>query len=205
MTVLELLTQLSRISLLGIALITGINYLRVRDPIRRDIFLTFLSLTASTWLRLFTSITTVEIPGQTLIGQCFLVAQPFLLVRLIGYFRPVPRPAFLTALAGMVISWLLLIFVGTDQAPWVIVIVVGYFAVIDGYAVIAFIRGALSSTGVVRQRLRFAAIGSLLLVTALILAGLNAISPEEGDFVQSVTQLCVIGCAFSYFLGFAPP
>ena len=165
MTVLELLTQLARISLLGIALITGINYFRVRDPVRRDIFFTFLSLTASTWLRLFTSITNFEFPGQTLIGQCFLMVQPFLLVRLIGYFRPVPRRVFLTALAGMVISWLLLILVATDQAPWVIVIVVGYFAVIDSYAVIAFIRGALSSTGVVRQRLRFAAIGSLLLAT----------------------------------------
>ena len=205
MTVLELLTQLSRISLLGIAVVTGIDYFKARNPVRRDIFLTFLSLTASTWMRLFTSVTGFEIPGQTLIGQCLLVAQPFLLVRLIGYFRPVPRPAFLTALAGLAILWVLLIVIGTDRSPLVIVIAVGYFAVVDGFAVFAFIQGAVSSTGVVRQRLRFAAIGSLLLITALILAGLNAIWPEEGDFVQSLTQLCVIGCALSYFLGFAPP
>lgn len=205
MTVLELLTQLSRISLLGIAVVTGIDYFKARNPVRRDIFLTFLSLTASTWMRLFTSVTGVEIPGQTLIGQCLVVAQPFLLVRLIGYFRPLPRQAFLSALAGLAILWVLLILIGTDRSPLVIVLAVGYFALVDGYAVVAFIQGALSSTGVVRQRLRFAAIGSLLLITALILAGLNAIWPEEGDFIQSLTQLCIIGCVFSYFLGFAPP
>jgi signal transduction histidine kinase len=205
MTVLELFTLLSRVSFLGLAFVTGLSYLENRDPVRRDIFLTFMCLTASIWLQVFTSLTGLEIPGQLLIGRVLIVAQPYLMIRLIRYFRPVPLLVYTASIVGMLASWAILIFIGLDQGPLATEVIIAYFALIDGYAVIAFIRGAYNSIGVVRQRLRFAAIGSLLLITALVLAGINAVLPQAGEFVRSLTQLCAISCAVSYFLGFAPP
>jgi signal transduction histidine kinase len=58
---------------------------------------------------------------------------------------------------------------------------------------------------VVRQRLRFAAAGSAMLIIPLLFAGIRTVFPSMTAFVIPVTQLFSVMSSLTYYLGFAPP
>jgi signal transduction histidine kinase len=205
MTVDQLLTELTRIFFILLTVITTIDYLRHRDEVRRDVALVFLCLSASNIIRLLMIITGIQGDWLTRIGSLALIAQPFLLFRLVGYFRPVPTFIYRVGLAGMVASWGMVIFLGTPLPVPASLAIVAYFALIDGYAVMAFIRAAFSSAGVTRNRLRFAAAGSALLILALVFAGIRVALPDLFPVLFPYIQLFAMLSALAYYLGFAPP
>lgn len=205
MLVTELFQTLSRVFFVLLAVLTVVDYLRHRDAIRRDVALVFISLSSSIVISIFLSVTGLQAPWLSKIGQIGVVSQPFLLLRLVGYFRPLPRGVFRFALAGWVAACISLILFSSPLPPGVTLPILVYFIVINGYSVWAFIRGAFSSSGVTRQRLRFAAMGSALLVSLFIIAGVRLAWPTLWRDSTAAIQLMSMLTVLTYYLGFAPP
>lgn len=205
MTVAELLTQLSRIFFVAIFLLTLIDYLRHKDKIRRDIALMFSCIGAPVLIAVIRSIAGLPATWLAGVGAVILLGQPYVLLRLVRYFRPVPPLLEYGAFLSMIASWAAVITLGTPLPTVLTLAIVAYFVIIDGYAVFAFVQGAFSSAGVTRNRLRFAALGSALLVIILALTGARVAVPALSSFVTPFNQLLAILSALAYYLGFAPP
>jgi signal transduction histidine kinase len=205
MTLQELLTHVSRAFWSGLTLITFINYLRYRTNIQRDIFLIFLSLSFGIIAGLIRDMTGLPLVWLSSLSQLCVVAQPFLMISLVRYFQEVPPIIYRGVLAGMIASWLLLILTGTPLPSFALLVIVAYFVLGDGYAMLAFFTGAFSSVGVVRQRLRFAAAGSAFLALVFIITGINVVITGARAITFPFIQFLSICSAISYYLGFAPP
>jgi signal transduction histidine kinase len=203
MLVDDLLLHLTRIFFITLSFITLRDFVLHRDKIRRDVALVFLSIAISIAVSILTTVTGVQLPVN--IGGVALLAQPYLLLRLVRYFRAVPLMVERAAILGMVFSWGLVIILRTPLPAWATLVAITYFAVIDGYAIFAFVQGAFSSTSVTRKRLQFAAAGSAFLVTTLIIAALRLVFPSPNVPFLSIIQFLSILSALSYYLGFAPP
>jgi PAS domain S-box-containing protein len=200
----QFLSLLSQLFFLVLGVVTVIDFIRNRDSVRRDIALMFGSIAIPVAASLFRRVTDIE-GGLTAYAVLPLVAQPYLLVRLVQYLSPVPNVIRRLAFSGMVSSLLVVAIFMPDYPPAILLIVAGYFVAVDGYAMLAFIRGALVSTGVVRQRLRFAAFGSGLFALALGVIGLGALAPALREITSPATQLLAATSAVSFYIGFAPP
>ncbi len=205
MLVNDLLVLLTRVFFVSLAIITFVDFVRHGDRIRRDIALVFISLASTTIITVILGILGLQVPLLLKIGQVGVVSQPYLLLRLVAYFRTVPRNIKWLAIVGWVVSAAVVVFFTAPLPPAVTLPVLLYFIVINGYAVWAFIRGAFSSTGVARHRLRFAAAGSALLVFLFVVAGARLALPKAWPDITPVVQTLSILTVLTYYLGFAPP
>jgi signal transduction histidine kinase len=208
MTISELLTQLTRIFFVLIACFTLIDYLRRRDRVHRDVALVFICMVVGILINVLMDLTGITSQWLPRVGSLAIIAQPILLLRVVRYFRPVNKIIRWVALVGMVTSWVILLAVINAEGllpSLVTLVIVIYFAIIDGYAIYAFILGAFSSVGVVRKRLQFAAIGSALLVAALLVVGVRTVLPNLSPFTIPPTQVFAMLSALAYYLSFAPP
>ncbi len=205
MLVTELLMSLTRIFFVLLAALTTYDFFRHRDRVRRDVALMFISLSGTTIIALFLNITGLQLPWLLKIGQIGIISQPYLLLRLVAYFRAVPLGFKRAALVGWAVSCFVIIFVGTPIPPLVTLPIIIYFIIINGYSVFGFIQGAFSSEGVARHRLRFAATGSALLVLLFLIAGIQIALPQLWPDVTAAVQIFAMLTVLTYYLGFAPP
>jgi signal transduction histidine kinase len=205
MRVDDLLTWITRGCLLLIAALTLADLIRHRDRARTDIALMFGALAAIVLIQGLTAVMRQQVPWLGQFGAILLFAQPYLLLRLIQHFRPVPRPVQLVALGGMVISWIILVAVPAPLPPPLALLIVTYFVSVEGYAAVAFARGALRTSGVTHHRLLLAAIGSGLLAIVFLLAGVNIALPTGTGITTPLSRLLALVCILSYYLGFVPP
>jgi signal transduction histidine kinase/DNA-binding response OmpR family regulator len=204
----DLLSFLARFFFLLLGLVTTINYLRYQGETRRDIALMSGSLATPFLIQIFTRTTGVQSEWLDVLGSVALLTQPYLLLRLAQYFYAIPPLIMRLALASMILAEIVFVlFERFSSAPSVIVLlaIIAYFVAVDGYAMVIFIRGALTTSGVVQQRLRLAAAGSGLLALALAVAGLTAVFPALQDSLISLALLAAIVAAASYYVGFVPP
>ncbi len=205
MTLPDFLVLLTRTLFTLLALLSLIDLLRRRDQARLDIALVFSSLAIGVVLDLFVRVTGINAPWFSIIGVCALVAEPFLVLRVVQYFEKVPRLFYLSALGGMLVSWGLYLLTPRPFPAYGLVLVVIYFVIVNGYAAFSFVRGALTTTGVTRQRLRLASIGTGLFAIGMALVGVTALVPALSDVLSAAAQIFAILAAFAYFLGFQPP
>jgi signal transduction histidine kinase len=175
---------------------------------RFDIALVFLALSSSIIISLVLvlfGLKPADVPIVSRIGQIGLISQPYLLLRLVSYFRPLPPKIRWGAIIGWAISCLVILFVGPPLPPIVTLPIIIYFIVVNGYSAAAFIRGAFSSAGVARHRLRFAGIASVFLLTLFVIVGIRLVFPKLWPDVTTVVQILSILTVLTYYLGFAPP
>jgi signal transduction histidine kinase len=135
-----------------------------------------------------------------------LMAMPYILLRLVDDFTsvrgPVKRAAEIGLAAGIIATFAAM----PALPPPVTLYVVGYFFVVSMFCAVAFIRAARRSKGVTRRRMEAISLGSILLGTDLLIAGLTPLAPDENRAVfQALGQLLGLGSAVAYYLGFAPP
>lgn len=205
MSINDLPTLLIQGLFIVLSIVTAIDWIRHRDEIRRDIALMFGSLGLVLLLQVMGRVTGPLPTWIQILGAAFLIAQPYLLLRLVQYFRPVSPTKMRAAFVGMIASWVGIALLISSRSVILTLVIVAYFAGVNGYAMVSFVRGALTTSGVVRQRLRFAAIGSGLLAFALLIAGLTALVPALRDVDTVLTQVFAIGSALSFYLAFATP
>ncbi|MCC6605946.1 MAG: GAF domain-containing protein [Anaerolineae bacterium] len=207
MTLNEFLTLITQVTLVLIAVLTFANYIRRRDQTRLDIALLFGAFAYMVFIqRLLLN------PGPNaelnrwlgLTTQLALIAHPYLLLRLVLDFRPVPDSVWWFAIIGLGVSWLLLLFVSPLPLP-VMVAFVAYFVLVELYAAVAFVRGAMMSAGVTHWRMTLAASGSVLLALLVLGIGVTLVFPSSAPLFDTINQFIGLFVVLAYYAGFAPP
>ncbi|HLY27062.1 MAG TPA: PAS domain S-box protein [Aggregatilineales bacterium] len=204
MTVNEFLTLIAQFFFAFLCLASILDFLRHRDNARRDIALMFISLGVPISIPPFFKLLGIQVPWLNAVTSAALIAHPYLMLRLLRFFRPIPRQIWLVSLVAMVASWAAIILFPMQLPVVVAVPIVVYILLIDAYAMLSFIRGALSTSGVVQQRLRFAAAGSGLFVL-LLAALISSVVPVLKAPAIVFGLVAAILSALSFYLGFAPP
>ncbi len=201
----DTVSLITQVILLAIAILTVVDYVRHRDAVRRDIavMLACLAVAGSSQIVAFVFPGT----GQVVLGLggLLLLAQPYLLLRLVHRFRPVQRLVRVSALAGVIGSWVVLI-ASPRLSPLVsAAIVVVVFVAVEGYGIAAFLRQAGAATGVIRRRMLLVALGAGLVCLELVLAGVTRILPGVQPGALPIMRLIGLATALSFYLGFVPP
>lgn len=205
MSLNEFLALFVRAAFLLLALLTSIAWLRRRDRAQFDIAAMFGSLAVFILVSQVQSGIDRSVPWLESLGNMALVSQPYLLLRIVHTFRPVPKLLHRSGLAGLVIVWVILLFESLSSLLPLTLVVVAYFVLLEGYAATALVRGALTTRGVTRWRLTLAAAGSGLLAMTILLAGANTALPALSELAAPLLQLLSLLAVLSYYLGFAPP
>src|SRR5581483_1565482 len=166
-----------------IFVLTLLDFLRHRDLPRLEIVLLFGCLTL---VFLLSGVSRLVGPNASALGTLGLViflAQPYLLLRLVEHFRPVPRLQHAIGLAGLLGTWLLTLLAvlllprGQSPGPLAIGLVVlaaAAFVYVETYATVAFVREARVTRGVAQRRLVAIAVGSGLLGGLIVVLFLAA-------------------------------
>lgn len=105
----------------------------------------------------------------------------------------------------MLLSWAALLVFPTPLLPLLSLALVAYFVLIEGYATLAFIRGARTTGGITHWRLFLVSAGSGLLALVIALAGVAVAIPASVAYSSTLILLIAILSGVSYYLGFVPP
>lgn len=194
------LTLLIQVFFWVLALLALVGLVQFRDRSRLDIALAMLSialaLTPPAW---YGNFSLLQLTPSTLA----IAAHPFLLLRLVRYFRSVRPSVQRFALLGMILSAIILALSRETNA--FLLVVLAYFITVEGYAITSFLRAARVSSGVSRWRLNLVALGifSLLLAILTFVPFRQIPTPTSLFTFVPVTLTIIAGAAF--YLGFAPP
>jgi signal transduction histidine kinase len=135
-----------------------------------------------------------------------LMALPYILLRLVDDFTRVPTWIKRAAELGLAVGIVTTYATGPTLTTAVLLFVVVYFFVLSVYCAIAFIRAARRSRGVTRRRMEGISLGTILLGTGILIAGMTGLAAvEDRAVIQALSQLLFLGSGVAYFLGFAPP
>ncbi len=201
----SVLAQLTRGTFVFVALLSVFDYLRHRDENRLDIALMFLSLATTILIQEGSRLLGLQLRWLSTLGTVSVVAHPFLLLRLVRHFQPVPRGVLAAAAAGMAASWVIVLLWQSPFPPVPTLIVVAYFVLIEGYAAVSFVRRARATGGVMRQRLRLVGTATGLLASVILLAGVNAAAPASTVLTAGISNVLAALSALAYYLGFGTP
>ena len=196
---------LSEVAYVLVLVVTCADFAIHRDARRRDAVLMFASLAAFIVIRWAINVSGLRAPSLLDLSVLIIMAKPFLTLRLVRHFRPVPVSVLVFGFSGMVASWLILSVVPRPLSPTLSLVIVAYFVLVEGYAGVAFIRGAMANVGELRRRMAYVASGSVLLGVVLSIVGINVLVPEAAIYTKPISSLFTGLGALSYYLGFAPP
>ncbi|MBZ0310284.1 MAG: PAS domain S-box protein, partial [Anaerolineae bacterium] len=200
----NILSLLTRIIFVFLGTATILDFVRHQDRIRRDIALMFGSIAIPVVLSLLSRIGNLP-TWVSVLGILPLVTQPYFLIRLVQHLHPLPNTLKRMALGGMIFTAVTYLIFQNALPTGLSLFIITYFVFFDGYAVFIFIRGAIVSTGVVRQRLRWAAAGAGMLALALGMAGLGSIFPALRGITSAEVQFLAAASALGFYMGFIPP
>ena len=205
MTLNDFLTLVTRGTYLLIAVLALVDFLRRRNRVRGDTALLFIALASIILIGEIARITGLPSRWITPLTSALLLAHPYLLLRLARYVQPIPKAIWRLALGGMLASWAIVIALPMPLPTPLMELIVLLFALVEGYAALAFIRSERTSAGVKQRRLGLVALGSGLLAALILLAGIRAILPAAASLISSAVQLAALLSGISYYLGFATP
>ncbi len=204
MTEQQVVSLITQAALILIGILTIIDWARHPHETRRDVAILFgeLGLVAVAQI-----LAAAPWSGAGLFGLAaglLLMAHPYLLLRLVPHFQPVPRVVEIIAVVGLLASLAALVLVPAPQPPWLVLVLVAYFAYVEGYATWSFVRGARSTAGVTHWRLLLAATGSGYVAFVIFMAGLTAAFPAL-QLISILSQVAAILAVLNYYFAFATP
>ena len=133
---LVLLIQAGFFVLFGAAVV---RYVRQPGPVERGVVAVFATTAALFLLSILSSYA----PDLAAVARpailAMLVAQPYLILRLVNQIRPIPRWADRLALLGFVVVTAALLLLGPRSIPAILALVV-YFAVVETAAAMGFLQ-----------------------------------------------------------------
>ncbi|MBV9120453.1 MAG: hypothetical protein JOZ39_07070, partial [Chloroflexi bacterium] len=198
---LETLTQLVFVA---VFVVTLAAFVRRPTRDRGEVVLLFGCLAFIIVLGGLAQLTGKQWPLASLIGALLLLAQPYLLLRLVAHFRDLSRLQHGIGLTYLAFGWVGFIVTHSQPpAPLTLAIVVG-FAYVEGYSAFAFVQAAVHARGVTKRRLIAIAVASGILAAVILVAGVGAFV-HIGAPMQIVDDVLGLVCALCYYAGFAPP
>ena len=169
-------------SIVVLAILMVVQWVRWRDRVSLDIFLVFGSSAILLILERALRLTQIQAAWIRPLGISVLLAHPYLLLRVVSHFRPVSRAVQRAATAGLIVSLIVTwTAVWPFRSPALVASAFLYFIWLLGYAAWAFRQGARAAGGVTHFRMQHASLGALLLAVVFILAVLIAILPALRD------------------------
>jgi PAS domain S-box-containing protein len=185
------------------------RYLRDRRPVNRD--LTLVAGAVAGWFLVSTAISLFPaLPAELAqLSPVFILAQPYLTLRLVGHFVPIERNLRLAAVAWYVVALAVTLGIGIRGNPVATAVVVSYFVVFQAGAAIILGRVAQSRVGYARTRFWIAAVGTLLFAATILIAGIATAAARPGDpldpDVVFTSRLVALAAGLSYLAAFMPP
>ncbi len=194
---------------------TLVDYLRHRTRVRLAVMLVFASLAVVLAAPIVRAVPVLG-PVIGFVVLPALLAQPVLVLWLVGFVRPMPRVALVAAVMaclGLTASFAFLIVVGTTPGSAVVaalgITLIAYFLVLEGAAAVAFALAARSRAGASRTRLATAAVATALFAVSLglLLGGglANPAGSEAATTTSIIARILATLSAFGYLVAFAPP
>jgi signal transduction histidine kinase len=205
MSINDFLTLATQVTIVLIAALTLVDFLRHRDRSRLDIALLFVALAYIVAVQRINTLVAEPISWLSITTQIALLAHPFLLLRLVAHFRPISAAVYWLALGGMLLSWLILLITPLSLTTPETLLIVIYFVAVELYASLAFFLGGRRTAGVTRWRMWLAASGSGFIALVILLAGINAVASATRPTLSLFSQVSGLLSMLSYYAGFAPP
>ena len=195
----------------------GVEYLRRRDPINRDVILVFSGLAAifvAQIVRLVAAVpqgsqgsgaTAVVLGGISVVAIVLLLLQPVLTLRLIAQLRRVPRWQFLWPLGVYAAAVPLAIVGGAELRVVAGAGVILAFSISEALAGSYLVFEALDHVGAARYRLLIAAGSTLLFATVFLAAGAAIGGPNAAAVGNAAARVLALVAGIGYVLAFMPP
>lgn len=178
---------------------------RYRDQTRADIVLMFAVLIVAILIGAIPTENVLVTALGLRVLVVALAAHPYLLLRLIHSFQPVPAMARRIATVGLVLAILFTLFAKAPAPAWVTLYLVGYFVVLEIYDAYMLFRSTKAASGVSRWRLIMIGTGTLMLAASILALRSRALLSVSEDTSTVYFQILFTLAAVTYFLGFAPP
>ncbi len=183
------------------------RYLRHRHPLELSVVLVFTSTAA------IFAITTANLlaPGLTPylspVAILLLVAQPALMIRLVGSIVPLPRWSGWLVVGGYLVA--VIGFFATNRSVPSVLVLVGYFFVAESIAAALLITEGRRRLGFPRVRLTVAGVASLLFGVSILVSGLASAARGGGGTadpaVTLISRLLALVAGLGYLAAFVPP
>lgn len=181
------------------------DFLRHRDGPRLDVVALFGIFAVSLNLQDVLEALNLDPPGVSRLALILIVAHPYVFLRLVSHFRPVPVYQRVIALLALAASWAILLATGTSLSTTSTVALLALIMYVEGYAIYALIRTARGSLGITKRRLHAIIAGSAFVALAILLLGLGELFSEIDSFATPVISVLALSSAITYYLGFSPP
>jgi PAS domain S-box-containing protein len=204
---------------LGFFVLFGVSvfqFARQRGPLELSVLAIFGSFAALFLLSFLNALQPALAPIARPALILVLLAQPYLIVRLLDQIRPVARGVKPITLLGAVAAWeaiVLLPGIGTSLklpqlGPIGVVAACFYFFAVEIWAAARMARDSRRRFGVARLRLGSAAVATGLFGAALLLAGLASVTRPPGASSadsSAVTRSLALIATLGYLAAFVPP
>lgn len=181
------------------------DFLRHRDLPRLEVVALFGIFAISLNLQDTLDALGISPPGISRLGLLLIVAHPFVFLRLVAHFRPVPNYQRAIALLALIASWIILLATGSPLSNVSTIAVLTLIMYVEAYATFALIQTARGSLGITRRRLHAIISGSAFVALGFLLLGVAAVFPSIDDITAPTISLFALGSAVAYILGFSPP
>ncbi|MEA2578677.1 MAG: two-component system, OmpR family, phosphate regulon sensor histidine kinase PhoR [Chloroflexota bacterium] len=184
------------------------RYLQHRGALELAVVLVFSSTAALFAVSMINALFPAVAPYSGPIAVTLLVAQPALMVGLVGLIVRLPRWAGPAAAAGFVLS--VAAYYLTNRSVPGVLLLVGYFALTEIAAAFLLIGEGRRRQGFPRARLTIAGTASVLFGLSIFISGLAAAARGGGGAgsdpaIQALSRSLALIAGLGYLAAFAPP
>ena len=202
-----LLQLVTRAVFVIVCALTIWDLIRWRDIQHLEVAALFGGLTLLIANQTIGDLTHLSVPEWLSIASVIgLLAQPYLLLRVLAQFREVSRLQHAIALVAFVLSSAVFVAYASTLPAWATLAIVLAFVYVEAYATFGFLQCASTHRGITQWRLTAIAVGSGCLAAAIIVAGAgSALGAGSRSLTQAVLDVFSLGSALGYYIGMAPP
>jgi signal transduction histidine kinase/CheY-like chemotaxis protein len=192
-------------------LATLVQYLQRRDPVSRDVMLTFSALGVLLLLGLIGKVAGGTPPQiLTLVGATLFFLQPVFTLHLVSLIRHVPPRVFVGATVLCLATGLPVIAVPALAGPnvipgWTAIVAIVVFALVELLAAGYLVIEARRRRGPGAARLTLAAASTALFGGALLVSTAAGASAAAKETLTLVGGLLALAAAIGYLVAFVPP
>jgi signal transduction histidine kinase/DNA-binding response OmpR family regulator len=179
-------------------------YLRRRDPLQRDITWVFAPCTVLFYVDVVRRVANPLPDWVSAVTLTFLLAQPYLTVRLAGRLRHVPRWLDRTVLATFFAAAVPMLVAPRPLSPSFILVAVTGFVIGELVAAALLWGKARTRTGANRARLAIAAGATVAFAGMIVLLGVSAL-PGTSPVFDAANRVLALVSGVGYLVAFLPP
>jgi signal transduction histidine kinase/CheY-like chemotaxis protein len=179
------------------------DYGRRRDPVSRDVALTFSPFVALLLLTVWSAALGTPPLAVSLVSLALFFAQPLFALHLVSLIRPVPRRILLGAAALLLASLVFAVAIRPGGIAAMTPLVA--FALIELLTAGYLVAEARRRHGPGSIRLWLAAGSTVVLAVGLLTVGAGALGPQVGDVATTVALVFILLSGCGYLIAFVPP